>query len=111
MRRPTFTYICCMLAITTVAIAVLGCSTPPKMSTSHLASIGVIEGAMYWEAEQTLSREGYQCFVVGAKRENFDCTKTMGLFPTCLLRVGFVADDKNRVSHIDVAEPACMGTP
>ena len=111
MQRLTFTHICWMLALVTVAIGVSGCSTPAKMSSGHLASIGVIEGTMYWEAEQKLAREGYQCFVTGAKRENFDCTKTMGFFPACLLRVAFVADDNNLVSHLRMADPACMGTP
>ena len=64
--------------------ACAGCSTPPPMSLDKLASIGVTEGTMYWDAEQKLAREGYQCFV---------------------------ADDANRVSHLKVAEPACIGTP
>jgi hypothetical protein len=100
-----------MLASGTVAICISGCGTQAKMSPDHLASIGITEGTTYWEAEQKLAGEGYQCFVTGAKRENFDCTKTMGFFPTCLLRVAFVADDNNLVSHIRVANPACMGTP
>jgi hypothetical protein len=112
MQRHTFIrYIRCVLMVGTVAICVLGCSTPLKMSPNHLASIGVVDGAMYWEAEQKLASEGYQCVVTGAKRENFDCTKTVGFFPTCLLRVEFVADDKNLVSHLRTANPACMGTP
>lgn len=112
MQRPPFIrYISGVLAVGTVASCVLGCSPPLKMSPDHLASIGVVEGAMYWEAEQKLAREGYQCFVTGAKRENFDCTKTIGFFPTCLLRVGFLADDKNLVSQVRVANPACIGTP
>lgn len=55
-----------------------GCSTPIKMSADQLASIGVTEGASYWQAEQKLMGEGYQCFASGAKRENVDCTKTQG---------------------------------
>lgn len=101
----------CMFMFGAMAICVAGCSTPLKISPDHLASIGVIEGVIYWEAEQKLASEGYQCFVTGAKRENFDCTRTTGFFPTCLLRVGFVADDNNRVSNLRVANPACMGTP
>jgi hypothetical protein len=112
MLRLTFTgYICWMLAIGTVAMGLPGCSTSANASHADLASIGVIEGAMYWEAEQKLASGGYRCFVTGAKRENFDCTKTVGFFPTCLLRVTFVGDDKNLVAHLRVAQPACMGTP
>jgi hypothetical protein len=94
-----------------VAIGMSGCGIPLKMSPEHLASIGVKEGATYWEAVQKLTGEGYQCFGSGAKRENFDCTKTQGFFPTCLLRVEFIVDDKNLISHVRAANPACIGTP
>jgi hypothetical protein len=95
----------------TLAICLMGCSTPSKMSPDHLASIGVSEGTPYWSAEQKLASEGYQCYVSGAKRENFDCTKTKGFFPTCLLRIDFKVDDKNLVSDLRVRDPACIGTP
>jgi hypothetical protein len=95
----------------TLAIFLPGCSTPSKMSPDHLASIGVGEGAMYWTAEQKLAVEGYQCYVSGAKRENFDCTKTAGVFPACILRIDFKADDKNLVSDLRVKDPVCIGTP
>lgn len=101
----------CMCIAGLIACCVLGCSTPVKMTSNDLASIGVIDGTIYWEAEQKLAVEGYQCSVTGAKRENFDCTKMTGFFVTCLLRVEFVAEDKNLVSKIRIAEPACMGTP
>lgn len=81
----------------TVGISVLGCSRPLKIGEDRLAVLGVVEGAMYWEAQQKLAQEGYQCFVTGMKRENFDCTKMAGFIPTCVLRVTFVADDKNLV--------------
>ena len=95
----------------TLGISILGCSKPLRISEDRLAFIGVTEGATYWEAQQKLAQEGYQCFVTGAKRENFDCTRTLGFFPTCVLRVRFVADDKNFVSNLHVANPACIGTP
>jgi hypothetical protein len=100
-----------MLAMATVGIYVSGCSTPAKMTSNDLASIGVVEGVSYWQAEQKLAGAGYHCFVTGAKRENFDCTRTTGVFPTCVLRVTFSADDKNLVSQLRVANPACVGSP
>lgn len=81
------------------------------MSPDHIVSIGLGDGTTYWLVEQKLVNEGYQCFVTGAKRENFDCTKTKGFFPTCLLRVEFKVDDQNLISHVRVADPACIGTP
>jgi hypothetical protein len=66
---------------------------------------------MYWEAEQALLQRGYSCSTSGAKRENFDCTRFAGAWPTCLLRVSFVADDKNLVASLDVRGPVCVGTP
>lgn len=94
-----------------VGISAAGCSAPSKISNERLAAAGVTEGTMYWEAQQRLAREGYQCFVAGAKREHFDCTKTAGFFPTCVLRVTFIADDKNALSNLRVSDPACIGTP
>ena len=81
------------------------------MTPEHLASIGFGEGIPYWTAQQKLASEGYQCFVSGAKREHFDCTKEKGFFPSCVLRVEFKADDQNAVSNVRVADPACIGTP
>jgi hypothetical protein len=101
----------CVITVCTVAICFSGCSAPLKMSPDHLASIGLSEGATYWSAEQKLASEGYQCIVSGAKRENFDCTKTKGFFPTCILRIDFKVDDQNVISNVRVADPACIGTP
>jgi hypothetical protein len=101
----------CVITACTVAICFPGCSTPLKMSDDYLASIGLSEGIAYWSAEQKLASEGYQCFVSGAKRENFDCTKTKGFFPTCILRVDFKVDDQNAISTLRVADPVCIGTP
>jgi hypothetical protein len=98
------------ITVCTVAICVSGCGAPWKMSPDYLASIGVREGARYWVAEQKLASEGYRCYVSGAKRENFDCTKTKGIFPSCILRVAFEVDDKNLISTLRVADPACIGT-
>lgn len=112
MSRLTLTrHICRMLTIATAGICVAGCSTPAKMTSNDLTSIGVTEGIIYWQAEQKLAGEGYHCFVTGAKRENFDCTKTTGVFPTCVLRVTFSVDDKNLVSQLRVPNPACVGSP
>jgi hypothetical protein len=94
-----------------VGVSVAGCSTPSKISAERLAAAGVTEGTMYWEAQQRLARQGYQCSVAGAKREHFDCTKTAGFFPTCVLRVTFIADDNNALSNLRVSDPACIGTP
>ena len=93
------------------ATLLAGCSTPQKMSGSQLESLGVRAGVAQWEATSKLQREGYVCSFSGAKRENFDCSKTAGFFPTCILRVQFVVDDHNRVSAPNVPEPACLGTP
>jgi len=81
------------------------------MSFDRLSQIGVVEGATYWQAQQRLASEGYQCSVTGAKRENFDCTKTAGFFVTCVLRVEFKVSDENTISRPSILEPACIGTP
>jgi len=94
-----------------LAVFISGCSTPLKMSAEQLASIGLSVGTSYWSAEQKLASKGYQCFVSGAKRENFDCTKEVGIFPSCILRIEFKVDDSNAISSLRVAEPACIGTP
>ena len=94
-----------------VTVGLVGCATPTKLGPSELDAMGVREGAVYWEVEQRLASAGYACFVHGAKRESFDCMKTSGVFPSCLLRVEFVADDQNRVSGLSVRDPACIGTP
>ncbi len=88
-----------------------GCGTAQKISNARLESLGITPGAAHWEATSRLSNEGYACFVAGAKRENFDCSKTVGFFPTCLLRVRFIVDDENKISSISVPDPACLGTP
>lgn len=100
-----------ILNIGVVAFFVSGCSTPPKMSVEQLTLIGVSVGTTYWSAQQKLASKGYQCFVSGAKRDNFDCTKNEGFFPSCILRIEFKVDDSNAISSIRIAEPACMGTP
>lgn len=94
-----------------VAVFASGCGTPQKMSADQLRSIGVRVGDTYWSVEQGLVSRGYQCFVSGAKRENFDCTKNEGFFPSCILRIEFKVDESNAVSSLRVAEPACIGTP
>jgi len=100
-----------LIAICVLAFSLPGFSTPVKMSSSHLNAIGVHDGAMYWIAEQKLSQEGYSCYISGANRKNFDCTKTTGFFPTCLLRIVFQADDRNLVANLSTRDPACLGTP
>ena len=109
MRHLKFTR--SVITACTAAICLSGCSTSSKMTPEHLASIGFSEGIPYWTAQQKLASEGYQCFVSGAKREHFDCTKEKGFFPSCILRVEFSADDQNAISHVRVADPACIGTP
>jgi hypothetical protein len=94
-----------------LAACVAGCSTPVKISPERLSLLGVRVGAPYWAGQQKLASEGYRCYVSGAKRENFDCTKQQGYFPTCLLRVQFVVDDRNMISALRVADPACVGAP
>lgn len=112
MKRTTFIrFVQSAIAACTAAACMAGCSAPAKLSPEHLDAIGVREGASYWVAQQKLAREGYQCFVTGAKRENFDCTKTEGFFPTCVLRVEFKVNDENAISKVRVADPACIGTP
>lgn len=87
------------------------CRAPSKLTPERLASLGVGEGAMYWHAQQKLAQEGYSCYVSGASRENFDCTKNAGFFPSCVLRIQFKVNDQNLVSNLRVADPACIGTP
>ena len=95
------------LAITLIA----GCATMQKMSDAQLDSLGVRAGVPHGEATSRLFREGYVCSVSGAKRENFDCSKTHGILITCVLRVRFAVDDQNKISAVNVPEPACLGTP
>lgn len=90
---------------------VSGCATPPKVGVAELDAFGVRVGAPHWEATPRLARAGYACFVSGAKREEFDCTKSTGLFISCISRVRFTVDDQNRIAAISVPEPACIGTP
>ena len=99
------------MMVCTVVTVLLGCSTPSKPSPEQLASLGVRKGAVYWDAEQKLMQAGYSCYVSGAKRENFDCTKSTGFLVTCIHRVKFEADDKNLVSNLRAVGPACIGTP
>lgn len=94
------------------AIALISsCSTAQKMSDAQLESFGIRIGAAYRDVTPQLVKEGYVCFVSGAKRENFDCSKTIGVFPTCILRVRFSVDGQNKISALSVPDPACMGTP
>jgi hypothetical protein len=99
------------IAVCTLAACLAACSTPVKMSPGHLASLGVTEGTEYRSAEQKLAGEGYECHATGAKKENVDCAKTTGFLITCILRVRFTLDDRNRISDPLVPEPACIGTP
>lgn len=100
-----------LMAGIAVGIGLAGCAAPSKLSSAELESVGVREGVAYWKAEQGLSQRGYSCYVSGASRENFDCTELAGTWPSCVLRVTFVADDKNLVTSLAVSEPACLGTP
>jgi hypothetical protein len=111
MRKPPGAILRAALAAGAAAICCAGCGTPPKMSVDRLATMGVVEGAPYWQAQQKLAQEGYQCSVSGATREHVDCAKTRGFFITCVLRVDFEVDDKNLISRPSVPEPACIGTP
>ncbi len=88
-----------------------GCGTPQPLSMTQLEALGVREGMPHWEATPRLFRQGYACFVSGARREHFDCTKTAGVFPTCVLRVDFDVNDQNLILALRVSEPACLGTP
>ena len=99
------------MTILAIVMGLQACSIPKKTSDAELSSIGVRKGIMYWDAQQKLAQHGYRCYVSGAKRENFNCTRTAGIFPTCVFRISFVADDMNLVSSLTVGDPACLGTP
>lgn len=99
------------LAVVAIGFGLPACTTPEKLSSTQLEAIGVQEGAKYWDAEQKLAQRGYSCYVSGADRENFDCTRSAGVLPSCILRITFVVNDKNLVSRLTVSDPACMGTP
>lgn len=62
--------------VCTVAILLSGCSTPSKLTPERLASLGVNEAAIYWDAEQKLVQEGYHCYVSGAKREKISTSRS-----------------------------------
>ncbi len=107
----TLRWIRTLLTILAIVMGLLACSIPKKISDAELSSIGVNKGIMYWDAQQRLAQRGYSCYVTGAKRENFNCTRTAGIFPTCVFRISFVADEMNLVSSLTVEDPACLGTP
>ena len=94
-----------------IAVCLTACSTPTKLSSAELDRMGVRESAPYWMVQQALAQQGYQCYVSGQKRENFDCSSTFSGLRTCVLRISFVANSENKVSALRVAEPACIGTP
>ena len=100
-----------LIAGIAVGIGLAGCAAPAKLSPAELKLVGVREGGAYWEAEHGLSQRGYSCYVSGANRENFDCTKSAGIWPSCILHISFVANDKNLVTNLAVRDPACLGTP
>jgi hypothetical protein len=108
--RHWFIRTLCTASLTALTM-LSGCSTPQKMSDTQLQSLDIRVGTPHWSATSTLHREGYACFVNGEKREHFDCTKTTGFFPTCILRIEFIVDDGNKISEISVREPVCTGTP
>ncbi len=105
--RPLPYFVAAVAAIALIA----GCSNTQKMSDAQLESLGIRVGAAHWDITPRLFREGYVCFVNGAKRESFDCSKTTGLFPSCIMRIRFAVDDQNQISAVSVPEPACLGTP
>jgi hypothetical protein len=100
-----------LLATSLVALVLSGCSAPKALSSGDLEALGVHDGVMYWIAEQKLAQSGYSCYVSGANRENFDCTRNTGFLPTCILRIVFQSDDRNLVSNLRARDPACLGTP
>jgi hypothetical protein len=69
------------LAIGAGLVAISGCTTPSRLAPDQLASMGLTEGTMYWKGEEKLAQAGYRCYVSGAKRERFDCTRQTGFFP------------------------------
>lgn len=97
----------------TIAVgwALSGCAAPSRPSATELASAEVRVGAIYWHAEQALAQRGYSCYVSGANREDFDCTRSVGFWPSCIQRITFVVDDKNSVASLVIHDPACLGTP
>lgn len=107
MRLTTTT----LTALCVVAFNLSGCGAPTKLSASQLDAMGVRDGVPHWMAQQKLSQEGYGCYVTGEARDDFNCVKTTGSFITCVFRITFKADDKNRVSNLRVSDPACIGTP
>lgn len=94
-----------------VIILLSGCGTTQKMSEAQLETLGIRTGAEYWVATSQLYQKGYNCSVSGAKREHFDCTKTAGFIPTCILRIELTVDDQNKISSFRAPDPACIGTP
>ena len=99
------------LAVIGFAAALAACSTPQNVTYAQLESRGVRVGSKHWDATHELQLEGYLCNVSGAKREHFDCTKTAGFLPTCLLRVTFEVDESNFIASLGILPPACIGTP
>jgi len=100
-----------LIGIISVGWALSGCAAPSKLSAAELASADVRVGAIYWHAEQGLDQRGYSCYVSGANRESFDCTRSVGFWQSCIQRITFVVDENNLVASLVVHDPACLGTP
>lgn len=92
-------------------LALAGCASPRNLLPEQLNALGVRNGAKYWDAESALNQSGYSCFVTGDQRQNFDCSRQAGVFPTCMLRVTFVVNNLNEVSALRAPEAACIGAP
>ena len=97
-----------------IALAALlaGCASVEPPTPQHLDAIGVKNGENALDALSNLGHEGFQCQASGARHEIFDCSKMqptdLGL-STCVSRIDFRADEKNRVEKLVVYNVACAG--
>ena len=98
------------LCLTTLLSA---CADVEAPTSEHLNAIGVKNGENALDALSNLGHEGYQCQASGEKHEIFDCSKTefikLGL-SSCVSRLDFRADEKNRVEKLVVYDVACAGS-
>jgi|GEM_PF-6080137 len=97
-----------------IALAVLlaSCASVEPPTPQYLDAIGVKNGENALDALSNLGHDGFQCQASGARHEIFDCSKMqptdLGL-STCVSRIDFRADEKNRVEKLKVYDVACAG--
>lgn len=92
------------------SIWLCACSSQP-LSSAELQAMAIVEGGDPAAVVAALQERGYRCTQSGPQREFYDCVKTSGFMPTCVLRVEFKLDQAGRLKQVRVPAAACIGTP